>query len=172
MRANALFAGMVLVAALLPALIRAAGLPSVQRLVDDDLPWPVSFEARSLKRLPLSAVDQRFADRFPGQIGRFSDGRRIIIMRAVQEPTRMLHSAGVCFRGLGYRVEASHAVTDAGGTLWSCFGVERAGESYRVCERIYDLQGGAWTDVSSWYWAAVLNRTEGPWYAVTVVHIR
>jgi hypothetical protein len=25
-----------------------------------------------------------------------------------------------------------------------------------------------WTDASSWYWAAILGRTRGPWLAVTV----
>jgi len=81
----------------------------------------------------------------------------------------MLHSASVCFRGLGYRVEPSRAVRDTKGFIWSCFGAGREDESYRVCERIYDLQGEAWTDVSSWYWAAVLGRTGRPWYALTVV---
>jgi hypothetical protein len=114
-------------------------------------------------------VDQRFADRFPGQIGRFTDGRRIIIMRAVSEPTRMLHSAAVCFRGLGYRVESPHAVQDPWEVTWGCFGAERDGMTFSVCERIYDAQGAGWNDVSSWYWAAQLGRTRGPWYAITVV---
>jgi len=150
-------------------LIRAAQLPSIRTLVGDELPWPVSFEGRILKRLPLSVVDQRFADRFPGQIGRFTDGRRVIVVRAVQEPTRMLHSAAVCFRGLGYRVEAPHAVKDAGGITWGCFGTAWEGKAFSVCERVYDMHGGAWSDISSWYWAAILGRTDGPWYALTVV---
>ncbi len=149
--------------------IGAAQRPSIQPLAHDELPWPAGFEGQVLERLPLSAVDQRFADRFPGQIGRFTDGRRIIIMRAVDEPTRMLHSAAVCFRGLGYRVESPHAVKDAGGITWGCFAAEREGTAFSVCERIYDTYGGAWNDVSSWYWAASLGRTQGPWYAITVV---
>ena len=137
--------------------------------VRDELPWPPSFDGQPLTRLPLSAVDQRFADRFPGQIGRFTDGRRIIILRAMREPTRMLHSAAVCFRGLGYQVEAPHGVKDAGGITWGCFGAERDGQALSVCERIHDARDGAWNDVSSWYWAAILGRTQGPWYAITVV---
>ncbi len=147
----------------------AAPLPSIQASTRDELPGPPGFDGQTLKRLPLTDVDQRFADRFPGHIGRFTDGHRIIIMRAVEEPTRMLHSAAVCFRGLGYRVEAPHAVKDAGGTTWGCFAATRAGTTFSVCERIYDTYGGAWSDVSSWYWAASLDRTRGPWYAITVV---
>jgi hypothetical protein len=45
---------------------------------------------------------------------------------------------------------------------------QKDGRVRRVCERIYDGQGKAWTDVSSWYWAAMVGRTRGPWFAVTV----
>jgi hypothetical protein len=31
-----------------------------------------------------------------------------------------------------------------------------------------DEVGGAWTDVSAWYWASVRDRTHRPWWAVTV----
>ena len=160
---------MVLAATLILVLIQVVRSLSLQVLVRDELPWPVSFDGLPLTRLPLSAVDQRFADRFPGQIGRFTDGRRIIILRAMREPTRMLHSAAVCFRGLGYRVEAAHAVKDGGGITWGCFGAERDGKAFSVCERIHDTRVGTWYDVSAWYWAAVLGRTQGPWYAITVV---
>lgn len=161
-----------MIAGLVPALLPATHPPSDSRPSGEEVAWPKSFEGRRLTRLPLSAVDQRFADRFPGQIRRFTDGRRIIIARSVQEPTRMLHPASVCFRGLGYHVEVPSAVKDGKGTTWSCFDATRDGEHYQVCERIYDLRGGAWTDVSSWYWAALLGRTERPWYALTVVSQR
>ena len=169
MGARTLFLALVVTAALASSLIEAGRRPVTRTPVDDDAPWPANFEGEPLTRLPLSAVEQRFAARFPGQIGRFTDGRRILILRAVQEPTRMLHSSAVCFRGLGYRLQTPRAVQDAEGITWSCFGAERDGRKHLVCERIYDLRGQAWTDVSSWYWSAVLGRTERPWYAITVV---
>jgi hypothetical protein len=129
----------------------------------------MTFEGRPLTRLSLSAVERRFAARFPGQIGRFTDGTRTIILRAVRVPTRMLHPAADCFRGLGYSVEAPRVWKDAAGITWSCFTAVRHGKTRLVCERMYDRQGQAWTDVSSWYWSAVLGRTERPWYAITVV---
>jgi hypothetical protein len=160
---------MMLAAALLPAVIPAVQLPSPRALAHDDMLWPPGFDRSTVERLPLSAVDQQFADRFPGQIGRFTDGSRIIIMRAVNEPTPMLHSAAVCFRGLGYEVESPQAMKDSWEITWGCFLAEREGARFSVCERIYDASGGAWNDVSSWYWAAHLGRTRGPWYAITVV---
>ncbi len=168
MRARVFFAGMVLAAALAPALIRAARDP-LQGPTVGDVDWPMNFQGTSLTQLPLSAVEQRFAARFPGQIGRFTDGTRNIIVRSVQVPTRMLHPAADCFRGLGYSLQEPRVVEDAAGITWSCFTAVRTGKRRLVCERIYDLQGQAWTDVSSWYWSAVLGRTERPWYAITVV---
>jgi hypothetical protein len=44
----------------------------------------------------------------------------------------------------------------------------RGSERLRVRERIYTAAGDSWTDVSSWYWQAVLERTTGPWWAITV----
>jgi len=172
MSAKTLFVGLVVMAAFVPVLLPAGHQPPTQRWVGDGVVWPMTFEGRPLTRLPLSTVDQRFADRFPGLIARFTDGRRIIIARAVQEPTPMLHSAAVCFRSLGYGVGTPHAIKDGHGILWSCFSAERDGERYHICERIHDLEGGKWTDVSSWYWAAMLGRTERPWYALTIVSRR
>jgi hypothetical protein len=130
--------------------------------------WPTRFEGRALTQLPLSAVEQRFAAQFPGQIGRFTDGWRDVTIRIAAEPTRLLHPASDCFRGLGYRVDAPRVVEDGAGVAWSCFVAEKDGTMRRVCERIYDAQGGAWTDVSAWYWAALFGRTRGPWFALTV----
>jgi hypothetical protein len=37
-----------------------------------------------------------------------------------------------------------------------------------VREAITDSAVGRWTDVSEWYWSALLGRAEGPWWAITV----
>jgi hypothetical protein len=90
-------------------------------------------------------------------------------VRVIQEPTRMLHPAADCFRGLGYGIERVRVMQDTDWITWSCFTAERDGTTRTVCERIYDSQGKSWTDVSSWYWAAMLGGTTPPWIAVTVV---
>jgi hypothetical protein len=46
---------------------------------------------------------------------------------------------------------------------------ERGAERLRIRERIIDAGGATWTDISSWYWAALLGRSRGPWWAVTVI---
>lgn len=124
-----------------------------------------------LRPLALSPVEQRFAAAFPGAIGRFSDGERLLVLRAVHRPTRMLHPAADCFRGLGYAVEAARLERDGQRRLWRCFQASggRAGEALRVCERIEDGRGHAWTDTSAWFWDAALGRSAGPWRAVTTV---
>lgn len=141
--------------------------------------WPTTWDGAPLRPLATSDVERRFAANFPGTIARFTDGeRRMIVMRHVTRPTRMLHPATDCYRGLGYRIEATRLERDDGGRLWRCFEAHPTGGgaqggpavAQRVCERIEDPAGSdAFTDASAWFWAASLGRSTGPWRAVTVV---
>lgn len=132
--------------------------------------WPTQWEGRALRPLATSAVEQRFAARFPGAIARLSDGERVLVMRQVDRPTRMLHPAADCFRGLGHRIAATRLERDAQARLWRCFdALSPEGERLRVCERIEGSGGEAFVDTSAWFWAAVSGRSKGPWRAVTVV---
>lgn len=157
-----------LAAALLPGaawLLRTGASAAPDRPAVD---WPSSVDGRPLRQLPLTAVEQRFAQHFPGRIARFSDGTRTWILRAVEQPTRRLHPAADCFKGLGYAVQPTGVHADRQGESWSCFRAEGRGRRLNVCERIHDGRGGRWTDVSSWYWSA-LFAGQGPWWAVAVV---
>ncbi len=136
--------------------------------------WPNEWDGRPLRPLAMSEVEQRFAARFPGAIGRFSDGERVLVLRSVLQPTRMLHPAAECFRGLGYRIEHAQLEHDARRRLWRCFEAagrdgERLPVRLKVCERIEAPDGSAFVDPSSWFWAASLGRSSGPWRAVTLV---
>jgi hypothetical protein len=153
--------------ALLPlmALQRDAQVVSVRHTE-----WPQAWDGRELRPLAMSAVEQRFAARFPGAIARFTDGQRVVLLRSVQQPTRMLHPAADCFRGLGYAAERARLERDADQRLWRCFEARRGSDpTLRVCEHIEAHDGGSFTDASSWFWAAALGQSQGPWRAVTVV---
>ena len=129
--------------------------------------WPRDWDGRTLRPLALSPVEQRFAAQFPGRIARLTDGRQVLVMREVRTPTRMLHPAADCYRGLGYRIEQARLERDEVQRLWRCFVAERNGQRTRVCERIVGADGAAFTDASSWFWAAQLGQSTGPWQAVT-----
>jgi hypothetical protein len=129
---------------------------------------PAQWNGRPLRPLALSDVETRFAQRFPGSLARMTDGREVLILRTVNRPTRMLHPAADCYQGLGWRVADQRLQQEANGDLWRCFVVERNGQRQRVCERIVDAQGRGFTDASSWYWAAALGQSQGPWQAFTV----
>jgi len=152
--------------------------------------WPTTWEGRPLRPLAAGPVEQRFARQFPGEIVRMSvarppeearsageaegrpvfDGQRVLVLRHATAPTRMLHPAEDCYRGLGYRIADTRLEQDAQQRLWRCFIARRAGGApLRVCERTTDAQGQAFTDTSAWYWAAVAGRSTGPWLAVTTV---
>ncbi len=151
--------------AMLPLARESRTADAVSRAVE----WPQRFDGRLLRPLALSAVEQRFASAFPGAIGRFSDGERLLVLRDVQRPTRMLHPATDCYRGLGYAIADARLERDDRQRLWRCFEARRGGQRLRVCERIEDAQGLAFTDTSAWFWAAALGRSTGPWQAVTTV---
>ena len=129
--------------------------------------WPADFATQTLQELPLSEQERRFATEFPGRIGRFTDGKREIVMRWVVAPTRKLHPAADCFRGSGYTVEPAPIETVDGGS-WATFTAARHGVQMRVREVIVAADGQRWTDASSWYWAATRGDTRGPWWAITV----
>lgn len=130
--------------------------------------WPQHFAGRELRPLALSPVELQFAAQFPGAIGRFSDGERIISLRHVTRPTRKLHPAADCFRGLGYRIGAQaleRRVAASG--VQRCFVAEGPGGPLRVCEYIEDAAGTSFSDHSAWYWSALAGESRGPWLAVT-----
>ncbi len=129
--------------------------------------WPTVFRGRPLIPLQSNAVEARFAERFPGRLARFTDGERELVFRYLERPTRQLHAAADCFKGSGYDVVPEPVHRDTDGELMGCVTATRDGRTVRVCERIFDAEGASWYDVSSWYWAALLKQSKGPWWAVT-----
>src|SRR5262245_28444559 len=83
--------------------------------------WPTHYEGRVLTELPLTQRELAFVRDFPGRVGRFSDGRREIIIRWVGAPTRRLHPASDCFRGSGYSITPMPLGKDAAGAAMGCF---------------------------------------------------
>ncbi len=129
---------------------------------------PSQWEGRALRPLVLTEVEARFGRQFPGTLARLTDGQHVLLLRTVLRPTRMLHPADDCYRGLGWHIARQRLERDAQDALWRCFEAERGGQRQRVCERIVDAQGKGFTDASSWYWAALLQQSQGPWQATTV----
>jgi len=66
--------------------------------------WPTDLDGKALKELPLTEREQRFNSGFPGRIGRFTDGRREIIIRWITVPSHRLHAASVCLRASGAKI--------------------------------------------------------------------
>lgn len=153
--------------ALLPFLQKPTTAATAATPLHASVSWPEKWEGRLLQPLPLSAVEQRFADRFPGAIARFNDGQRLLVLRQVNTATRMLHPASDCYRGLGYAITQEHLERDKQSVLSRCFIADKKGRQLRVCERITDKDGRSFTDASSWYWSAVMAQSAGPWLAAT-----
>jgi hypothetical protein len=129
--------------------------------------WPRQWDGKPLRPLSMSSVEQRFANRFPGSIARMTDGEQVLVLRHVTQPTRMLHPATDCYRGLGYRVESAQLERDRDQQLRRCFIADNGNQRLRVCEQIVDADGQVFTDTSAWYWAALMQQSTGPWQAIT-----
>jgi len=166
LRSQAIFSAVAFVAAIIPLLPVQASPPV------DMVPFPgfpSQFDGQRLTQIPLSAQEQKFAAGFPGKIAKFTTGRRQVVLRWISKETRQLHPSSDCYKGSGYSVKPLPLSIDSAHRTWSTFEATRGKDRMKISERISDNSGRAWTDPSQWYWAAVLKRTEGPWWAVTLV---
>ena len=127
-----------------------------------------SLRAEGWQPLALDERTRGYAEGFAGELGVYERGGATLTLRSVGVATRRLHPAADCYRAWGFRIQELPLVRDGAGRHWSRFAAERDGVALEVRERISDGEGGSWTDHSSWYWAAALGRTRGPWQAVTV----
>ncbi|MBX9720716.1 MAG: exosortase/archaeosortase family protein [Candidatus Obscuribacterales bacterium] len=157
---------LLFIAALTPLLFH----PKVHKHERSAVIWPQELNGHKLQELGAftDKEDILFVDQFPGQIKQFSDGKRNYVLRWVTGETRQLHPSSDCFKGMGYKIEPGPIVVLEANQRWSSFIARRDKSNLRVLERVYDLQGKSWTDVSEWYWAATLGRSIGPWWDVVI----
>lgn len=131
--------------------------------------WATALDVSAMQELTHSQGELRFEKDFPGRIGKFSDGEKEYAIRWVTEATRLLHPAADCLKGSGYEIKPQPLFIDEQGKRWGCSLAVRKDQSLKVRERIFNTEGKDWTDVSSWYWAALMNGSKGGWWAVTVI---
>lgn len=131
--------------------------------------WLIEYRGAPIEPVPPQKADLAFYQEFPGKIQCFKQGARRVILRWVAKPTRQLHPSSDCFKGGGFDVSWQPLITDADGNRWSTFTARKAENKFIVHERIYDGKGENWTDISSWYWAALLGKTHGPWWSVVEI---
>lgn len=162
-----LFIGLCLSIALLPVLPQQHAATQASTAAFPG--WPDTYQNQPLQPLPLSAQEHLFNSGFPGRIAKFQVGEQAIILRWIHAPSRKLHSAAVCYRGSTYVINHQPLYKSPQGGLWGAFQAQKDEEVIHVREQIRDQQGQMWTDVSAWYWAALLGHSQGPWWAVTEV---
>jgi len=130
--------------------------------------WPSEYENKKLTQLPLTEKEQGFVQDFPGSIARFTDGNRELIIRWVKEPTRKLHPAGDCFKGIGYTIKPQPIKVNQNGINMGCFTATKNSEKLNVCEYIVAQNGETWSDVSSWYWGSVFDAEKTGWFSYVI----
>ncbi len=132
--------------------------------------WPAEFEGATLSGTSLLPVEETFAAGFPGATAAFTDGRRRIVMRRITQATRKVHPIESCLRAGGFFVKPAPALRHPQTGLWGMVRATKDGRAYRVREHIVSADGArVWTDVSAWYWHALIHPQAGPWLATTVI---
>lgn len=141
----------------------------VARAAHDAFPgWQSAPLADHWQPAALGPREARFAQDFPGRIAVFTDGRATCVVRWVDRPTRWLHPARDCLRALGFTTAPGPIQARPDGTRWGTVTADRDDTRLQVHERLITTDGhGAWTDVSGWYWHAVLSPRSGPWWMIT-----
>ncbi|MDB6071365.1 MAG: exosortase [Verrucomicrobiales bacterium] len=151
-----------------PAPVSAAAFETVE--------WPAWFEGETLRPVPLSPCEERFAAGFPGQMNVFkTPSGRTLIFRRVLRASRGLHSSADCLRASGYSVHPEPLFMDDQKRAWGDYQVSGAPADAdtapvrRLRELIVDANGRTYPDPSSWFWPALFGQSNGPWTAITVM---
>ncbi len=115
--------------------------------------------------LPFDDSTLRFAQSFPGSIMTYERGNRRLVVRVINRATRRYHLSVDCYRAIGYAIKPMTPLLKTDGTLWGRIRATRDGQEVEVRERVTSTDGQTWTDPSSWFWSAMLARSQGPWVA-------
>lgn len=162
--------GATVFAAMAPMLFASSKTPNP--LTTSFPGWPNHYENKHLTALDLTEKERVFVQGFPGEVGRFSDGTREIIIRWVESPTRWLHPAADCFKGVGYAISPLPVHYNLDDVAMGCFLASKNKQSLRVCEYVIDAETDdkreTWSDVPSWYWQAILSDDDNSWWSVVV----
>ena len=158
-------------AAAVPFLARASVTPET-----GEVTWPTQWNGLDLIPVALTEHEESFADTFPGEIAVFRTAEgpfsKRLILRHVERATRKLHSSADCLRAAGCSLKEKPEETDSNGERWSIWSATAPeGGRFRVRERLHEAADPErqWTDATNWFWSAALGRSEGPWWAVTVI---
>lgn len=131
--------------------------------------FPETFDGETLHERPIDPREAKYVDGFPGKIGTYETASYDLVLRWISSPTRRLHSAVDCYRGLGFEVKPIDTDSD-----WASYEATKSDgakvETITFEERIVDADGEVFEDVGAWYWAATFGKSTGPWWNVVRVH--
>ena len=112
--------------------------PSLRPIPSHEL--PPQWDGQPLRPLALSEVEQRFARQFPGTLARMTDGRQVLVLRAVSGRPACCIRPPIATAAWVTALRTSNCTLDPQQRLWRCFEAARAGQRLGVCERIVGRQ--------------------------------
>lgn len=147
-------------------------LPAQSRLPSEisELPPLISYQGIPVEEVPLSAREKAFAKNFPGHLKVYRIENGTLILRRINQASRMLHPSSHCLQAEGFFISKTSLETGPNGRVFLQYHAARGAEKFLVTENIYNLDRTRhWAEVSAWYWHAFLNPQSGPWEAETLI---
>ena len=134
-----------------------------------DIQWPEEILGEKIIETPLSDQDKIFLTDFPGKVARFRSTNKEYSLRYITRPSRKLHSSAVCLSSNAAEISYLPLWEDRQGRRWSQFKAKWKRKNLLVKEIIIDKNHKSSSDASSWYWQAILNKSDGPWLSITQI---
>lgn len=131
--------------------------------------WPSHFDGHELTRLPDPPEEAAFYAGLALRHARFSDGRRMLLLRWADTDVGGFHLSDACFRAYGYTLGPFQHGTREDGRPERCFVATRETERLEVCEHIRDATGRSFGSTEEWRREHLLRRAEPPFWGVSVV---
>lgn len=148
-------------------LINTNKIKTVSKNLEYSIPESYEYQNTTYARKELNQREIRFSKDFPGSIRRYQSSDSELLIRVINKPSRKLHPSSDCLKGAGFSIAPAPASVDSYGHLLSCVYAVGSELKLKVCEKIVDRDGQAVPDVSTWYWNAILGKSEGPWTALS-----
>jgi hypothetical protein len=124
---------------------------------------------------PLTGTETRFAAEAGTSVARFTGNGRDWVLRWIPNASRRIHPAEECYRAAGWRVHPlpMRFFIPSDGSFasarWGCFEAQRGTSAAEVCQTSIDGNDRSWSDVGSWWWAAIFRRTPAPWLGIEMI---
>jgi hypothetical protein len=127
--------------------------------------WPALLPP-GWSQVALDPTEAAYTERFPGRVARFQNGQQQLVVRYIEQPSRRVHPSSHCLAASGYDLQPAPMGADGPHQVGAWIAT-RGAQRMRVEEWVVSADGQQHSDVTAWFWSAILGYSRGPWVAYT-----